>query len=276
MTATKGAEGIQLPVRDGEDPWTAEEVAELREELVGEVERMTRAIEVAQAELADLLADGSDGANGSSNDEPNDKETGDLGFPAGTPIKEMDATQQAAYWRHQARKHETENKKFRGVNLEELQTKAKAHDEIERELMSDKDKAVEDAKAEARREATEQTVIARMDAAAARVGMTAEKFAEISEWVDPRRFVNNKGDVDLDAINRWAEANKPSETEQKQQQRGPSPAGAGAAGARTGPSVAAGRAEYEAKKAAKAQKRTASNRQAEATTTPEAAAEELA
>lgn len=62
MTATKGAEGIQLPVRDGEDPWTAEEVAELREELVGEVERMTRAIEVAQAELADLLADGSDGA----------------------------------------------------------------------------------------------------------------------------------------------------------------------------------------------------------------------
>lgn len=65
MTATKAEqepEGVLLPVREGEDPWTAEEVAELRAELVSEVERMTQAIAVVEAELAELLADGSDGA----------------------------------------------------------------------------------------------------------------------------------------------------------------------------------------------------------------------
>ncbi|MGA4669719.1 TraR/DksA family transcriptional regulator [Propionibacteriaceae bacterium Y1923] len=65
MTATKAAqnpEGALLPVREGEDPWTAEEVAELRAELTSEVERMQQAIAVVEAELAELLADGSDGA----------------------------------------------------------------------------------------------------------------------------------------------------------------------------------------------------------------------
>lgn len=65
MTATKAAqepEGALLPVRAGEDPWTAEEVAQLREELASEVQRMQQAIAVVEAELAELLADGSDGA----------------------------------------------------------------------------------------------------------------------------------------------------------------------------------------------------------------------
>lgn len=65
MTATKaaqGSEGALLPVREGEDPWTAEEVVELREELASEVARMRAAIAIVEAELAELLADGSDGA----------------------------------------------------------------------------------------------------------------------------------------------------------------------------------------------------------------------
>lgn len=63
MTA-KAAEdaAVQLPVREGEDPWTDEEVAEVREELTSEIERMTRAIAAAEAELAELLSEGSVGA----------------------------------------------------------------------------------------------------------------------------------------------------------------------------------------------------------------------
>lgn len=63
MTA-KAAEdaAVQLPVREGEDPWTDEEVAEAREELTSEIERMTRAIAAAEAELAELLSEGSVGA----------------------------------------------------------------------------------------------------------------------------------------------------------------------------------------------------------------------
>lgn len=51
-----------LPVRDGEDPWTSDEVAEVRAELLDEVERMEQTIADAEAELSGLLREGSDGA----------------------------------------------------------------------------------------------------------------------------------------------------------------------------------------------------------------------
>ncbi len=51
-----------IPVAPGEDPWTEEELAEVREELVEEVSRMEKAIAVARAELAELMRDGPDGA----------------------------------------------------------------------------------------------------------------------------------------------------------------------------------------------------------------------
>ncbi len=51
-----------IPVAEGEEPWTADELAEIRDELTSEVARLERAISVAQAGLEDLFADGSDGA----------------------------------------------------------------------------------------------------------------------------------------------------------------------------------------------------------------------
>ena len=51
-----------LPVGPGEDPWTAEEIAELRAELVETVERMRKKIADAEAELAAMLSEGPDGA----------------------------------------------------------------------------------------------------------------------------------------------------------------------------------------------------------------------
>ncbi len=53
---------ISIPVLPGEEPWTADELAEVREELVSEVARMEKAIRIAEAELAELLREGSDGA----------------------------------------------------------------------------------------------------------------------------------------------------------------------------------------------------------------------
>ena len=51
-----------IPVAEGEDPWTTEELAEIRDELTGEVTRLERAISVAEAGLKDLFSDGSEGA----------------------------------------------------------------------------------------------------------------------------------------------------------------------------------------------------------------------
>jgi DnaK suppressor protein len=56
------ADATSFPVAEGEDPWTAEEVEEIREELLSDIKRMERAIEIAEAGLADLFQEGSDGA----------------------------------------------------------------------------------------------------------------------------------------------------------------------------------------------------------------------
>lgn len=56
------SETVTLPVRDGEEPWTDEEVDEVRAELLDEVDRLQKAIAVHEAELVDLMREGRDGA----------------------------------------------------------------------------------------------------------------------------------------------------------------------------------------------------------------------
>lgn len=53
---------VVLPVLEGEDPWTDEEVAEQRAELQDELERLERRIATTEAELESLLKGGTDGA----------------------------------------------------------------------------------------------------------------------------------------------------------------------------------------------------------------------
>ncbi|RCK70598.1 MULTISPECIES: TraR/DksA family transcriptional regulator [Desertihabitans] len=50
-----------LPFRDGEEPWTSEEVHELIEELLADIAKQEAAVELAEHELADMR-DGTDGA----------------------------------------------------------------------------------------------------------------------------------------------------------------------------------------------------------------------
>ncbi|OIV38150.1 DNA-binding protein [Mangrovactinospora gilvigrisea] len=51
-----------LPVREGEDPWTAEEAAELRVELETEVQRLRTEIAAAETAINGLVRDSGDGA----------------------------------------------------------------------------------------------------------------------------------------------------------------------------------------------------------------------
>ena len=52
----------QLPVRDGEDPWTPEELDEVRGALEEDIVRFESQIEISTAELVGLLRDGNEGA----------------------------------------------------------------------------------------------------------------------------------------------------------------------------------------------------------------------
>ncbi len=51
-----------LPVREGEDPWTDEEVAEQRTQLIDEIDRLEQKIAAKEKELSSLLQGGTDGA----------------------------------------------------------------------------------------------------------------------------------------------------------------------------------------------------------------------
>ncbi|HYI56649.1 MAG TPA: TraR/DksA C4-type zinc finger protein [Microlunatus sp.] len=55
-------EAATLPVRDGEDPWTEEELEEVRQTLTEDIERFASQVEVSEAELVGLLRDGNEGA----------------------------------------------------------------------------------------------------------------------------------------------------------------------------------------------------------------------
>lgn len=51
-----------LPFREGEEPWTEEEVAEVRGDLLEELEEHRRVIAEAEADLQAMVLDGADGA----------------------------------------------------------------------------------------------------------------------------------------------------------------------------------------------------------------------
>lgn len=61
-TSTPGVTAADLPTREGEDPWTSEELDEVIEDLRAEVVKHHRAIEQAEAELQNLLRDSTEGA----------------------------------------------------------------------------------------------------------------------------------------------------------------------------------------------------------------------
>lgn len=60
--AEEKAPKVALPVLEGEEPWTPEEIEEQRQELVDELARLEKRIEESEAELAELLSGGNDGA----------------------------------------------------------------------------------------------------------------------------------------------------------------------------------------------------------------------
>jgi DnaK suppressor protein len=64
MAATRKAQKAvvvsSIPVAAGEDPWTEAELAEVRAELQDEVTRLQKKVALAEAELQELLSEGSD------------------------------------------------------------------------------------------------------------------------------------------------------------------------------------------------------------------------
>lgn len=58
----KAASAAKLAVREDEDPWTPEELAEVRSELEADEARLSAEVEVAEHDLVELMRDFGDGA----------------------------------------------------------------------------------------------------------------------------------------------------------------------------------------------------------------------
>lgn len=127
--------------------------------------------------------------------------TTENGFPANTPIAEMTAEQQAAYWRDKAQSHEKRLKAERERKAAEIEAARVA-------ALPDQERAVAEAKAAGRAEALKEAGanLARAEFKAAAAGRLSPALIAA---LDTSPYINDDGTVDTDAIARFVSDNAP-------------------------------------------------------------------
>lgn len=136
-----------------------------------------------------------DGGPGAEDDPP--------AFPANTPVKDMTAEQQAAYYKHQSARHETRNKDLLALTGGRYGDDLKAvFDELEtlrKDKLTDSEKAVEDAKAatrtEVQREFGPKMAKIAFEAALSHIEDDAER-TELISALNLTSVLTDDGDVD--------------------------------------------------------------------------------
>lgn len=133
--------------------------------------------------------------------------------PPDTGDQQQDWQAEAEKWKALARKHETENAKA----LERIRTNTAALKELEQlkqQSMTEQEKAVAQARAEARTEAL-RTVGGRLVDAEVRVAATGRPIdvPTLLEGLDRTRFLNDDGEPDTAAITAWVDKLAPPPAE---------------------------------------------------------------
>lgn len=127
----------------------------------------------------------------------------ELGFPANTPVAEMTDAQQAAYWRNESKKQQAiaDSRK----DYDEKAEKAAAHDTYVAEHATDEEKAREQARREGEVIGAEKylkdAVVGKFQAL---TGRTDEEVAATFEHVDPKSFLDDKGEIVAEKITAFA------------------------------------------------------------------------
>jgi hypothetical protein len=123
-------------------------------------------------------------------------------FPANTPVKDMEPAQQAAYYKHQARKHEDRVKAYGDITPEKLAELTRERDELRQANQSESERAIEEAKEAGRAEVRQLLAAERVRTALA--SALAGRSVEPDALLDLDRSVFVKGDkADTDAIKAW-------------------------------------------------------------------------
>ncbi|MET1061749.1 MAG: hypothetical protein ABWX71_02540 [Aeromicrobium sp.] len=163
--------------------------------------------------------DGTDnGAGGDGGDSGGKDGAADLGFPKDTAVADMKPAEQTAYWQHQARKHEDRNKEWQralgGKTAAEIAAERQELTQLRTEKMTDGEKAVEQAKAEGRREASLVLAPQLFDVALSHVDK--ERRQVLIDNTDLSRVIKDDGTIDADKVKTIAAALAPAATDGEQ------------------------------------------------------------
>lgn len=135
--------------------------------------------------------------------DPNPTDPPDKGFPPNTAVKDMTEAQQAAYWRHYDRQKSDRLKAYDGITPEEAKRLRDAENQRRREGLEPNERALEDARTEARtqgaQEAASQWAPDLAEEIAARFIPDDQHRAAVMAGIDPLKFVKD-GKFDKDAL----------------------------------------------------------------------------
>lgn len=151
------------------------------------------------------LLEGEEGANPAVQEDAQE-------FPEGTPVAEMTAEQQVAYWRDKARKHETAWKSRLGdYTPEQVRAAMAENEQLRQSVMSDSEKALDQARMEGELIGAERyqraAIRGYVEAAYARSGGAASDESRsaldgLIDVIDPAQVLTTDGDIDTDKIDK--------------------------------------------------------------------------
>jgi hypothetical protein len=146
----------------------------------------------------------------------------DKGFPENTPVVEMTPAQQAAYYKHQAQKHEDRNKALLaitgGKHGDDLKAVFDEYGQLKSASQTDAEKALEDAKKQTRAEVAIESVRAAFDLVLPD-DMPEDKKTSALGVLNLAAFLTPDGKVDTAKVKTHAASLAPAKDSGQQQQR---------------------------------------------------------
>lgn len=165
---------------------------------------------------------GTGGQGGTGQQQQQQGGSDNKGFPDNTPVAEMTAAQQTAYWKHQAQRHEARNRDLLAITGgkygDDLKAIIDEHGQLKQATLTDSEKAIEAAKAQTRAELAAENVRAAFDLVLPD-DMPAEKKQAALEVLNLAAFLTPDGKVDTAKVKTHAAALAPAKDNGQQQQR---------------------------------------------------------
>lgn len=137
-----------------------------------------------------------------------DEQGNALGFPAKTPIAEMTDKQQSAYWRNESKKQQriAESR----ADYDQNKADAEAYRAHKAEQQTPSEKAINDAKLEAKKEVAGDAAVQSLRAILSSRGKDDAELNDLLEFVSADRFVTTDGKVDHQKVTTYADKLAPT------------------------------------------------------------------